>query len=129
MATLRSAFHHVHRLHSRQAAGSSVRLSSIFGNNSQQNILSPPPFPLTASVRHFTPMTATQEEEEKERVAKLTPFQKDQELRQYNREIATLEMMKGINTGELYTWTGKYKALARDYGFPLVAWYLCACPW
>jgi hypothetical protein len=117
MASLRSAFHHIHRLPVRQAAGSSAQLSSIFGNN-KQRILSP-----LTSVRHFTPMTKQDEEQEKDRVAGLTPFQKDQELRKHNREIATLEMLKGINTGELYTWTGKYKALARDYGFPLVAWY------
>jgi hypothetical protein len=118
MASLRSAFHHIHRLPTRQAAGGSARLSSIFGNNSKQRILSP-----LNTVRHFTPMSKSEEEEEKERVKQLTPFQKDQELRKHNREIATLEMQKGINTGELYTWTGKYKALARDYGFPLVAWY------
>jgi hypothetical protein len=121
MATLRSVFHH--RLHLRQAVGGSTRLSSIFGNNhdsSKQRILSS--FP-TTSVRHFTPMTATEEEEEKKRVASLTPFQKDQELRKLNRELAKFEMIKGINTGDLYTWTGKYRALAREYGVPLVAWY------
>ena len=73
--------------------------------------------------RHYTPMTADEEEREKERVAGLTPFQKDQELRKLNREIAHLEMLRGINTGELYTWSGRYKALARDYGMPLFAWY------
>jgi hypothetical protein len=118
MASLRSAFHHVHRLNIRRAAGS-TQLSSMFGGNNKQRILSP----LTTTFRYFTPMTAKEEEQEQDRVADLTPFQKDQELRKHNREIATLEMLKGINTGELYTWTGKYKALARDYGFPLVAWY------
>jgi len=73
--------------------------------------------------RFYTPMTQEEQEKEKARVNSLTPFQKDQELRKLNREIAKLEMLKGINTGELYTWTGRYKALARDYGFPLVAWY------
>ena len=75
------------------------------------------------TVRHYTPMTSQEEEAEKERVKSLTPFQKDQELRKYNREIAKLEMLRGINTGELYTWRGRYKHLARDYGVPLVAWY------
>jgi len=73
--------------------------------------------------RHYTPMTAEEEEEEKKRVAGLTEFQKDQELRKLNREIARLEKQRGINTGELYTWSGQYKALARDYGMPLFAWY------
>jgi hypothetical protein len=114
MATLRSVFQH--RLQIRQAAGS-ARLPSIFGNNQQ--------FPPLCNIatRFFTPMTKQEEEYEKERVAGITASQKDQELRKCNREIAKLEMLKGINTGELYTWSGKYKALARDYGFPLIAWY------
>mmetsp|Transcript_9860 Transcript_9860/g.18907 ORF Transcript_9860/g.18907 Transcript_9860/m.18907 type:complete len:184 (-) Transcript_9860:126-677(-) len=73
--------------------------------------------------RYYTPMTEEEEEKEKARVAALSDFAKEQELRKLNREIARLSMLRGINTGELYTWTGKYKALARDYGFPLVAWY------
>lgn len=73
--------------------------------------------------RCYTPLSKEEEDGEKERVKSLSAFEKDQELRKYNREIARLEMLKGINTGELYTWTGRYKALARDYGFPLVAWY------
>jgi hypothetical protein len=122
MATLRSVFHH--RLHIRQAAGS-AHLSSLFSHTpriprssfkSDSNMSS-------TTIRHFTPMTDQQEQEEKVRVTTLTPFQKDQELRQYNREIAKLEMRKGINTGDLYTWSGRYRALARDYGLPLMAWY------
>jgi len=73
--------------------------------------------------RHYTPITPEEEEKEKARVAALSEFQKDQELRKLNRQIARLEKFKGINTGELYTWSGRYKALARDYGMPLVAWY------
>jgi len=68
-------------------------------------------------------MTEEEKEAEKQRVAGLTEFQKDQELRALNRQIAKLEMLKGINTGELYTWTGRYKQLSRDYGFPLMAYY------
>jgi len=85
--------------------------------------LSRPNWTPWTSLRHYTPMTKPEEEEEKVRVKGLSDFQRDQELRKLNREIARLEMLKGINTGELYTWTGRYKALARDYGFPLVAWY------
>ncbi len=56
----------------------------------------------------------------------LTPFQKDQELRQLNREISRLEALRGINTGEAYTWSGRYKQLSRDYGLPMVVYYtLC----
>lgn len=68
-------------------------------------------------------MTKEEEEQEKQRVASLSEFAKEQELRKLNRDIARLQMLHGINTGELYTWTGRYKNLARDYGFPLVAWY------
>jgi hypothetical protein len=68
-------------------------------------------------------MTKQEEEAEKQRVAALTPFAKDQELRQLNRQISKLEMLRGINTGELYTWRGRYKELYRNYGLPLMVWY------
>ena len=71
-------------------------------------------------------MTTEEEEAEKERVSKLTAFQKEMELRDLDRQIAKLSMLRGINTGELYTMRGKYKALARDYGFPFMGWY-CTC--
>jgi hypothetical protein len=76
--------------------------------------------------RLFTPMTREEEEREKKRVAGLSAFAKDQELRRLNRELAVLEMKKGILTGELYTWSGRYRQLARDYGLPLFAWYWAA---
>jgi len=94
--------------------------SSIWKNSHRR---SPVNFLADFSVRFYTPLTKEEEEIEKKRVAGLTPFQKDQELRKYNREIARLETLKGINTGELYSWNGRYKALARDYGMPLVVWY------
>jgi hypothetical protein len=56
----------------------------------------------------------TKEDEEQEKRSRLvwTPFQKDdQDLRKYNREIATPEMLKGIN-GELQHGRNA-KALAR----------------
>jgi Protein of unknown function (DUF1279) len=73
--------------------------------------------------RWYTPLTTEEEENEKNRVAGLSAFQKDHELRTLNREISRLEKLKGINTGEAYTWSGKYKALAREYGMPMVVWY------
>lgn len=72
---------------------------------------------------HYEPLTPSEEEAEKERVSKLSVYAKEQELRLYNREIARLELLRGINNGERYTWTGQYKLLARNYGMPLVAWY------
>ena len=68
-------------------------------------------------------MTAEEEEKEKARVSHLTAEEKEGELRKLNRELARLEMLKGINTGELYTWSGRYKALMRDYAFPLFVYY------
>lgn len=71
-------------------------------------------------------MTKEEEEAEKERVSKLSDFKKEQELRKLNREIMKLNMLKGINTGELYTVRGRYKMLLSDYGLPMMAWY-AAC--
>lgn len=85
-----------------------------------------PSFSVSLDRRFYTPLTAAEEEAEKQRVASLSAFQKDQELRKLNREIAKLETLKGINTGELYSWRGRYKALARDYGMPLLVWYWAA---
>ena len=75
--------------------------------------------------RFYTAMTKEEEEQEKARVSHLSPEEKDQELRSLNRQLAKLETLKGINTGELYTWSGRYKALMRDYGFPLFVYYWC----
>lgn len=84
---------------------------------------SPQPIALLPSNRWYSPMTPGEIDAEKRRVERLTNEQVDQELRQLNREIARLEMLKAINTGELFTWRGRYKNLARDYGLPLMVWY------
>ena len=68
-------------------------------------------------------MTKEEEDDEKERVAGLTPFEKEMELRDLDRQLALLNMKRGINTGELYTLRGKLKALSRDYGVPFMIWY------
>jgi len=68
--------------------------------------------------RHYTPMTQEEEDAEKDRVSKLSDFKKEQELRKLNREIIRLNMLRGINTGELYTIRGKYKMLLNEYGIP-----------
>lgn len=81
--------------------------------------------PAIITRRWYTPFTKQEEDSEKDRVASLSAFQKDQELRKLNREITRLEKLKGINTGEAYTWSGRYKALAREYGMPMVVWYGC----
>ena len=101
----------------RGVCGSSLR-RSILGFQQSKKV-----YQSLGSFRCYIPVTPVEEEQEKKRVASLSDFQKDQELRKYNREIARLEALKGINTGERYTWSGRYKSLARDYGMPLVVWY------
>lgn len=90
--------------------------------SSKSSYTNAPP-PLSPVQQPFVPMTPQEEENEKLRISQLSPTEKDMELRQLNRQIAVLEKKRGINTGELYTWSGKYKALARDYGMPLMVWY------
>ncbi|KAL7559377.1 hypothetical protein ACA910_008002 [Epithemia clementina (nom. ined.)] len=68
-------------------------------------------------------MTPDEQDAEKRRVAQLSATEKETELRDLNRQLARLELLRGINTGELYTWTGKYKLLARNYGVPLMVYY------
>lgn len=91
----------------------------VFPHHQQQQLL----LKQQQQLRFYTPFTKEEEEQEKARVSHLSPEEKDVELRQLNREIARLETLKGINTGELYTWTGRYKALTREYGFPLMVYY------
>ena len=73
--------------------------------------------------RWYTPMTPEEQEKEKARITHLSPEEREKELRELNREIAKLEMLRGINTGELYTWSGRYKVLMRDYALPLFVYY------
>jgi len=73
--------------------------------------------------RHFSMLTPAEEETEKERVSKLSSYQKEMELRNLDEQIAKLNTLRGINTGELYTLRGKFKALARDYGIGFMVWY------
>lgn len=111
----------------RSCSATSSLLSPCFGGGSrlkEEDRCSP----LTSAValqqhRCYTPLSPEQIKEEKQRVSTLTDFQRDQELRQYNRDIAKLEALKGINTGELFTLRGQYKQLARDYGLPMMIWY------
>lgn len=71
----------------------------------------------------YTGMSKEEEEEEKTRVAGLSAVQKTSELKEIDRQLSLMNMKRGINTGELYTLRGKFKALARDYGFPFMMWY------
>ena len=71
----------------------------------------------------FSALPPDEEQAEKERVAALTPYQKEIELRKLDNELARLQTLRGINTGELYTLRGKFKMLSRDYGMGFLAWY------
>lgn len=71
----------------------------------------------------FSALPPDEEEAEKNRVASLTPYQKEMELRQLDSELARLQTLRAINTGELYTLRGKFKMLSRDYGMGFLAWY------
>merc|ERR1712129_682979 len=64
-----------------------------------------------------------EEDTEKARTASLSPYQREIELRCIDAHLKNLQVLRGINTGELYTWRGKFKALTRDYGIGFMAWY------
>lgn len=71
----------------------------------------------------FSALPPEEEEKEKTRVAALSDYQKEMELRNLDADIARLQTLRGINTGELYTLRGKFKMLSRDYGMGFLAWY------
>lgn len=71
----------------------------------------------------FSALPPDEEQAEKARVASLTPYQKEMELRHLDSELARLQTLRAINTGELYTLRGKFKMLSRDYGMGFLAWY------
>jgi hypothetical protein len=103
--------------------GSSRSHSMVAARLSAPRLYAPQPLATIVGRRFYTPLTKEEEEEEKARVTHLSPEEKEQELRAYNRELAKFEMLKGINNGELYTWSGRYKALLRNYGLPLFVYY------
>ena len=97
----------------RNRSGLLICQSRIVGASSLSQITSPD---MNFQRKQFCSLTKEEEEQEKERVSKLSPYQKEMELRNVDAEIKRLNTLRGINTGELYTWRGKFKALARDYG-------------
>lgn len=76
-----------------------------------------------ASSGGFSALPPSEEEAEKQRVSAMTPYEKEMELRKLDADLARLHTLRGINTGELYTFRGKMKALARDYGAGFLVWY------
>ncbi|KAL3766968.1 hypothetical protein ACHAW5_002876 [Stephanodiscus triporus] len=77
----------------------------------------------SSSSSSFSALPPDEERDEKMRVGSLTPYQKEMELRKIDSELARLQTLRGINTGELYTYRGKFKMLTRDYGMGFMAWY------
>ena len=75
------------------------------------------------ATRYYSSLTKDEEEKEVERVKLLSKTQKQKELKELDKQIARLYSLRGINTGELNTLKGNFKALARDYGVAFMAWY------
>jgi hypothetical protein len=132
------------------SSSSSLRYITIFKqNNNNTTSTSATIMPFTKFYQHchqnglptigqqqqrcwYTPMTKEEEDNEKVRISTLTAVDKDQELRKLNRDIAKLQMLRSINTGELETWSGRYKQLVSEYGIPFsiyygVCWFTTAC--
>jgi Protein of unknown function (DUF1279) len=73
--------------------------------------------------RYYSPMTEEEKKAETKRVKNLTAEQKNYELRDIDRQLSLLYMKRDINTGDILTYRGRFKALMREYGFYMVAWY------
>ena len=73
--------------------------------------------------RQYSVLSKEEEEKEKARVASLSDYEKEVELRELDAKISKLNTLRGINTGELYTLRGKFKFLAKNYGIGFMAWY------
>lgn len=73
--------------------------------------------------RHYSVLSKEEEEKEKARVAALSPYEREMELRALDAKISRLHTLRGINSGELYTMRGKFKFLAKEYGMGFMMWY------
>lgn len=73
--------------------------------------------------RHYSVLSKEEEEKEKARIASLSSYEKEVELRELDAKISRLNTLRGINTGELYTMRGKFKFLAKEYGMGFMMWY------
>jgi len=73
--------------------------------------------------RHYSVLSKEEEEKEKARVASLSSYEKEVELRDLDAKLSRLNTLRGINTGELYTMRGKFKFLAKEYGIGFMMWY------
>jgi hypothetical protein len=94
-----------------------------FHNNSRPSKNNKQSFRTILSSSSFSALPLEEEQAEKLRVDSLSDYQKEMELREYDAQIARLQTLRAINTGELYTLRGKFKMLSRDYGMGFLAWY------
>jgi len=73
--------------------------------------------------RHYTPLTDDEIAQEVQRVSTLSNQQKDLEVRQHNRDLARIELLKSILDGTHNTLRGRYQRLTKQYGLPMLVWY------
>jgi Protein of unknown function (DUF1279) len=87
--------------------------------------------------RQRLPLTQAQQAKERDRLSRLSPHRRERERVYLERSIADLyqlqdrlkrnisqlEYLRDMNTGAANSWSERYKATAREYGMPLLAWY------
>jgi hypothetical protein len=72
----------------------------------------------------YRPLTPQEESDEKDRVAtRLTKVDRSAEEKRLDALISALNQRRGVLTGDLYTYRGKFKAYSRDYGFPFMCYW------
>jgi len=102
------------------ASGNLDRRDDYYGCNSSKltpsSIIITTPRRTILSSSSFSSLPPEEEKEEKSRVDSLTSYQKEIELRKLDQQLSRLNTLRAINTGELYTFRGKFKMLSRDYG-------------
>jgi Protein of unknown function (DUF1279) len=87
--------------------------------------------------RQRLPLTQAQHAGERDRLSRLSPQRRGRERvcldrsiadlyqlqDRLKRNISQLEYLRDMNTGAAFSWSERYKATAREYGMPLLAWY------
>jgi hypothetical protein len=87
--------------------------------------------------RQRLPLTQAQQAGERDRLSRLSPQRRERERvclersiadlyqlqDRLKRNISQLEYLRDMNTGAAFSWSERYKATAREYGMPLLAWY------
>lgn len=129
-AILQFAFYHFFCSRSIETMLAATRLGSqafrhvspVFPKAAASGVGSPANIMFNAR-RQYSVLSKEEEEKEKARVASLSDYEKEVELRELDAKISKLNTLRGINTGELYTLRGKFKFLAKEYGMGFMVWY------